>query len=106
MIAAANLADLPIDTPEPPPAINTPNFPAFLDASPRRLRSPDSGARPRSRETLMAACARTSAIEAVERTQDVDGPGGRESWLFSPEANGAGLGWTVASGLGANLGRS
>ena len=106
MIAAANLADLPSAAPEPPSAINTPNFPALLDASPRRLWSPDSGARPWNRESFMVACAGTSAIEAVERPQDVDGPGGRESWLFSPEANGAGLGWTVGSGLGADLGRS
>jgi hypothetical protein len=106
MIAAANLADLPSAAPEPPAAINTPDFPALLDASPRRLWSPNSGARPWNRESFMVACAGTSAIEAVERPQDVDGPGGRESWLFSPEANGAGLGWTVGSGLGADLGRS
>jgi hemolysin III len=106
MIAAANLADLTGAAPEPSPAINIPNFPDLLDASPRRLWTPDAGASPRSRDTFTAASARTTASEAVERLQDVDGTGGHESWLLSPEANGAGLGWAVASGLGADLGRS
>jgi hemolysin III len=34
------------------------------------------------------------------------GPGVHESWLLSPEVNGAGLGWTTGGGLGADLGRS
>jgi hypothetical protein len=33
-------------------------------------------------------------------------PGVHESWLLSPEVNGAELGWTTGGGLGADLGRS
>jgi hemolysin III len=101
MIAEADLAFA-----ESPSTFRAPKSSGLVYLSSRVPKRAQSGAMLPTQEKLLASSACVQDFEAADRYESIEVQVDDDSWLLSPEANGAGLSWSAAGGLGADLGRS